>query len=242
MSWQLYHEDIMTVISDSKIGTALGSLFSSITGGDRIGLINSGLAGLNGATAIASVLSGAYGDYEKEGGLAQLYYSVDGYAAVGYALTSFFLLGGEDFQSAVAFGYFPLIFYLLYLLSTKMMRTYPDEVAHRRFCATVLISCFLVASLLSDKGNPTVFLRIVSTLGIFRSARRILSPEMQLAKYKYKWDPKTEIWTKRPDHTDFEHKGESGCSRIHVHAIQSLCICACLCTNSLITSVYIISR
>ena len=68
MSWQNYHETIMTAIDNSgitSIATSLGSALGGVTsasGTDRLGLVTAAFAALNGATTITSVISGKYGD------------------------------------------------------------------------------------------------------------------------------------------------------------------------------------
>lgn len=204
----------MTTINGGKVGSILDSLFNSSTSGHHIGLVAAGLAGLNGAATITSVLSGAYGDYEKEGRTAMLFYTIEGYTAIGYSLASFFLLGGEEYTSAVAFGNLPLLLFLLRLISTRRFWNFPDERERNKSCFAVLVLCLLLSSLLSGRGNPKFFLQVVSTLGIIRSVRRVLSPESVLEKYKflkYKWDQQSGEWTKISNGKDIEHRGEPTC-------------------------------
>jgi len=211
MSWQLYHENIMTTINGGRVGSILDSLFNSSTSGHRIGLVAAGLAGLNGAATITSVLSGAYGDYEKEGRTAMLFYTIEGYTAIGYCLATFFLLGGEEYTSAIAFSYLPLLLFFVRLISTRRFWSFPDERERNKFCFAVLVLCLLLASLLSGIGNPKLFLKIVSAMGIIRSVRRLLSPESTLERLNYKWDQKRGEWAKISTDKDIEHRGKPTC-------------------------------
>lgn len=104
----------MTAIDSSgisSVGTALGSVLSGVTsasGTDRLGLVTAAFAALNGATTITSVISGKYGDYEKEGQIARLIYMYDAYAAIGVALMTFLLVGGMGWLEAYAYGMLPV--------------------------------------------------------------------------------------------------------------------------------------
>ena len=215
MSWQNYHENIMTAIDNSgisSVGTARGSVLSGVTsasGTDRLGLVTAAFAALNGATTIMSVVSGKYGDYEKEGRVAQMYYSIDAYTAIGYSLTCFCLVGGMGYLEAMSYGSLPVLLFLIRLLLTKRMRHYPHRVGYLLLWINMLPLFLCYAFLLLGRSDLCqTIVRITTSLGIIKSMHYIAFPESKVSALKYTWCPKTEVWVKA-DLTLDKHKGET---------------------------------
>ena len=201
MSWQNYHENIMTAIDNSgisSVGTALGSVLSGVTsasGTDRLGLVTAAFAALNGATTIMSVVSGKYGDYEKEGHIARLIYMYDAYAAIGVALMTFLLVGGMEWLEAVAYGLLPGFLFTLDNWRKANMHTHPER--KKYFIVWFAFTPFVVLYVSLFVGRKDIaahILRITATLGIFKSLHGIFAPEKRITSYKYVWDEQSQAW------------------------------------------------
>ena len=215
MSWQNYHENIMTAIDNSGIntvGTALGSVLSglsgvtSASGTNRLGLVTAAFAALNGAMTITSVISGRYGDYEKEGHLAKLYYTLDAYTAISVALTTFLLVGGMDWLSSFAYGSLPVTLFAFDYLRKAHLRSHPEKLRYYLLLARMIPVVLLYGSMLAGRDElARRTLQVVASLGVIKSLRSIFFPESRLLSHKYDWDPSYERWV----HVhDLEHKGE----------------------------------
>ena len=214
MSWQSYHESIMTMIDKSgitSVGTALGSVLSSVTsasGTDRLGLVTSVFAALNGVTTITSVISGTYGDYEKEGRVARTCYTFDAYTAISFALMTFLLVGEMHWLEAVSYGILPLVFCTIDFLTRSNLKSYPERSKYLLLWARITPIALWYGSVLT--GRHVLAERILQVVGLLRilnALRYILAPESKLASYKYTWDAKSERWVHFQS-SDIEHKGE----------------------------------
>ena len=217
MSWQNYHENIMTAIDNSgisSIGTSLGSVLSGVTsasGTDRFGLITAAFAALNGATTIMSVVSGKYGDYENEGQIARLIYMYDAHAAIGIALMTFLLVGGMDWLDAVAYGILPVTLFAMDNWRKSHMKTHPERKKYFLVWFAFAPIILLYASLFLGRNDiASYILRFNATLGIFRSLHGIFAPEHRITSYKYIWDEQSQNWIHLRD-LDSEQKGEHQC-------------------------------
>ena len=218
MSWQNYHETIMTAIDNSgitSIATSLGSALGGVTsasGTDRLGLVTAAFAALNGATTITSVISGKYGDYEKEGHLAKLYYTLDAYTAISVALTTFLLVGGMDWLSSFAYGSLPVTLFAFDYLRKAHLRSHPEKLRYYLLLARMIPVVLLYGSMLAGRDElARRTLQVVASLGVIKSLSSIFFPERRLLSHKYDWDSSSEKWV----HVhDLEHKGELPMGRL----------------------------
>jgi len=115
-------EKLVTVMTGAA--SILSDTFTSRPAGDALALLFAGLASVNGVTTIFSLLSGRYGDFAREGGLAFYLFHLCGYVAVGYGITAYFALswggvpdengkGHEAYSAdtAVAYGILPMLLF-----------------------------------------------------------------------------------------------------------------------------------
>lgn len=201
MSWQDYHESIMTAIDNSgisSVATALGAVLNGVTsasGDDRLGLVTAAFAALNGATTITSVVSGKYGDYEKEEMLARVIYTFDAYGAICVSLMTFLLVGGMDWLEAAAYGILPVTLFSLDYLRKAHMHTHPEKSMYFLLWVRIIPFLLLYASIFTGRFELAVqTLQVLGVFGIFRSLYNVFAPESKLASIKYLWDDKRGKW------------------------------------------------
>jgi hypothetical protein len=201
MSWQDYHESIMTAIDNSgisSVATALGAVLNGVTsasGDDRLGLVTAAFAALNGATTITSVVSGKYGDYGKEEMLARVIYTLDAYGAICVSLMTFLLVGGMDWLEAAAYGILPVTLFSLDYLRKAHMHTHPEKSMYFLLWVRIVPFLLLYASIFTGRFELAVqTLQVLGVFGIFRSLYNVFAPESKLASIKYLWDDKRGKW------------------------------------------------